>query len=113
LSYVFEIGLTSTCTPGIVYEDGDLCLFDPQAHMFVNLPTQCAVYLLTLLLIRRTGGSGHWDKGPDKIDAYQHDHKCNSICHSLGLHKEMNGSSDTMGITNFGSRAHPLRVGFE
>jgi len=77
-----------------VYQDGGLCLFDPQAHT-------------------RDGASGHWDKGSDIIDAYRRDHKCNSICRSLGLHKETDIYSDTTSIADLGSRAHPLRVGFE
>jgi len=111
--YLFEIVLTNTCTLGIVYQDGTLCLFDPQAHTCVDLPTQCSVYPLTLLPIRHTGASGHWDKGHDKIDAYQHNHKCNSICCLLGLHKEMIYSDTTGAVADPGSRAHPLHVGFE
>jgi hypothetical protein len=67
-------------------------------------------------LVSVDGLSGHWDKGQDKIDVFRCEHKCNSICHSLALDKEVNEArypENGSGDGSLGNQAHPLHVGFD
>jgi hypothetical protein len=62
------------------------------------------------------GTSGHWDKGQGRIDIYRKEHKCNSMCRSLGLDKEINNAECSDKVpedADIGTRTHPLRVGFD
>ena len=75
--------------------DGDLVLFDPQAHSgslyVVRLSTVNvnACSDTVLLIIRDPDGRlGFWDKGPKQIEEYFKVHKCNAICRQLSLDRE-------------------------
>ncbi|KAF8501224.1 kinase-like domain-containing protein [Hysterangium stoloniferum] len=51
---------------GFIYGNNTVVLFDPQAHSFDQT-------------------SGPWDKGAHTIQNFLNTHKCNDICHSIGL----------------------------
>ncbi|PPR07997.1 hypothetical protein CVT24_002688 [Panaeolus cyanescens] len=56
---------------GVVLEDGSVCLYDPQGHSSN---------------IRAEDRLGYFDKGPEQLKLFYSQHKCNSVCRSLGLH---------------------------
>lgn len=109
--HIFIVLIFLSITPGVIFEDGSLCLFDPQAHTCVPFMNTNEVHdLLMLYEISCTGGSGHWDKGVTQITMYREQHKCNSICRSLHLDKDdQGGSADLAKVSN---HTHPLRLGF-
>ncbi|KAF9456117.1 kinase-like domain-containing protein [Collybia nuda] len=77
---------------GIVLGAQSVVLFDPQAHT-------------------DDMSSGYWDKGKSEIDKYLAQHRCNSVCQSLGLNKQ-----DILGSRNEptpgSSSLYPLQIGF-
>jgi hypothetical protein len=77
---------------GIIGQNDEVTLFDPQMHMYVShLYFKFIWHSRDIVLFTRAlsttleGPTAGWDKGMNGVNDFANTHKCNNICLKLGL----------------------------